>query len=57
MANTREMWLYLLSENRYTQNSDALLEEGRGGGGLKKRCPNLWKKCPDCGYLWVKFFI
>ena len=37
---------------------------GRGGGGLPcpfskigKKCPDLWKKCPDCSHLWVKFFI
>ena len=44
--------------------SDALLEGGGGGGGLPcpfskigKNCPNLEKKCPDFGHLWVKFLI
>ena len=23
---------------------------------IGKRCPNLVKKCPHCGHLWVKFF-
>ena len=22
-----------------------------------EKCPNLRKNCPDCGHLWVKFFI
>ena len=38
----------------------------RGGRGevspllfskIGKECPNLEKKCPDCGHLWVKFLI
>ena len=36
----------------------------REGGGLPcpflkigKKFPNLEKKCPDCGHLWVKFII
>ena len=24
---------------------------------IGKKCPNVWKKCPDCGHLWVKFLI
>ena len=24
---------------------------------IGKKCPNLEKKCPDCGHLWVKCFI
>ena len=35
---------------------------GGGGGGLPctfskigKKCPNLEKKCPDYGHLWVQF--
>ena len=37
--------------------------EGRGGGlpcpfwKTGKKCPNLVKKCPDCGHLWVQFLI
>ena len=37
---------------------------GEGGGDLLspflkigKKCPNLEKKCPDCGHLWLKFLI
>ena len=37
---------------------------GEGGGGfpcpfsnIEKKCLNLEKKCPDCGHLWVNFFI
>ena len=37
---------------------------GVEGGGLPcpfseigKKYPNLGKKCPDCGHLWVKFLI
>ena len=22
---------------------------------IGKKCPDLWKKIPDCGHLWVKF--
>ena len=22
---------------------------------IGRKCPNLEKKCPDCGHLWVKF--
>ena len=40
------------------------LERGRGGGRLPchfskywKKCPNLWKKYPECDLLWVKFLI
>ena len=37
--------------------------EGEGGGlpclflKIGKKCPNLEKKCPDCGHLYVKFVI
>ena len=24
---------------------------------IGKKCPNLEKKCPNCGHLWVKFLI
>ena len=24
---------------------------------IGKKCPNLGKKCTDCGHLWVKFLI
>ena len=39
---------------------------GRGGEGaglpypfskIGKKYPNLEKKCPDCGHLWVQFLI
>ena len=50
----------------YNKNKIRYLELTRGGGvgegGLPcpfskigKKCPNLWKKCPDCGHLWVNF--
>ena len=45
--------------------SGTYLEVGVEGGGLpcpfskigKKWCPNLEKKCPDFGHVWVKFLI
>ena len=37
---------------------------GGRGGGLPcpfskngKKCPNLEKKCPNCGQLWLKFLV
>ena len=46
--------------------SGAKLEGIAGGLGetfpaffrqLEKKCSNLWKKCLDCGHLWIKFLI
>ena len=44
------------------QHSRHVTREGEGGlpcSFLKtgKKCPNLEKKCPYCGHLWVKFLI
>ena len=52
---------WLLSYTDLT--SRCVTREGEGGGlpcpfsKIGKKCPNLEKKCPDYGYLWVKFFI
>ena len=41
----------------------ARIQRGEGGGlpcpfsKIGKNCLNLWKKCPDCGHLWLKFFF
>ena len=48
------------------QDTKLIIEPRRvtEGGGLPcpfskigKKYSNLEKKCPDCGHLWVKFFI
>ena len=51
------------SDVTLTHEAGAQLEGERGGGlhcpfsKIGENCPNLEKKCPDFGHLWVKFLI
>ena len=51
--------------SRYIRNKKLNLEDGETKikclpcpfSKIGKKCPNLEKKRPDCGHLWVKFLI
>ena len=52
-----------LFKKNYTVSIRCVTRGGRGGGlpcpfsKIGKKCPNLEKKCPDFGHLWVQFLI
>ena len=51
------------SSRMFFKMGRCLTRGGQGGGlscpfpKIRKNCPNFGGKCPDCGYLWVKFLI
>ena len=61
---SRELFYFIhLPVECLLKGAGAELEQGRGVAlpcpfpKIRKNCPNVWEKCPDCGHLWVKFLI
>ena len=56
-------WVWGIAVRMFEMNQNRRVTTGMGGGLLSSsskiedRCPNLEKKCPDCGHPWVTFLI